>query len=164
MLRGSEIYHRGEHPENDNWHFLPGADKYSDATDFAKYIINATKVCYELCCPSFDNVERPQGAGASTAPPPTPSMAPPSQANAPMPKPPGVEVPMIKDVISIQGRFAKCQVGQIFPFGDVGGPQYLPPNSVNVSSKEFISWLEEHHDDRPAWADRRYTTVPFSDN
>eukprot|EP00959_Pyramimonas_sp_CCMP1952_P261073 5458630-Pyramimonas_sp.AAC.2 len=24
MLRGSELYHRGEHPEHDNWHFLPG--------------------------------------------------------------------------------------------------------------------------------------------
>jgi hypothetical protein len=150
-LRGSEIYHCGSHPENDNWHFLPGIDNYSYAIEFARHIIHATKVCYELCCPSFDNVERPQGAGPSTAPPPPPPpMAPPPRANAPMPRPPGVEVPMISDVISTQGRFAKCQVGQIFPFGDVGAPQYLPPDSVNVNSKEFISWLEERHDDRPA--------------
>eukprot|EP00959_Pyramimonas_sp_CCMP1952_P139811 2925811-Pyramimonas_sp.AAC.1 len=87
MLRGSDIYHRGEHPENDNWHFLPGVDNYSYAIDFSKYIINATKVCHELCCPSFDNVERSQGAGASTAPPPPPPMAPSSPANAPMPRP-----------------------------------------------------------------------------
>eukprot|EP00959_Pyramimonas_sp_CCMP1952_P290386 6073829-Pyramimonas_sp.AAC.1 len=132
----------------------PGVDNYSCAVDFAKYIINATKVCYELCCPSFDNVERPHGAGTSTAPPPPPPMAPPSPANAPMPRPPGVEVPMISDVISTQGRFAKCQVGEIFPFGDVGAPQYLPPDTVNVNSKVVISWLGEHHDDRPAWADR----------
>eukprot|EP00959_Pyramimonas_sp_CCMP1952_P257034 5370213-Pyramimonas_sp.AAC.1 len=40
----------------------------------------------------------------------------------------------------------------------------MPSDSVNVNSKEFISWLGEHHDNRPAWADRRCTTVPFSDN
>eukprot|EP00959_Pyramimonas_sp_CCMP1952_P209833 4390404-Pyramimonas_sp.AAC.1 len=43
MLRGSELYHRGEHPDNDNWHFLPGVDNYSCAMHFAKYIIHATK-------------------------------------------------------------------------------------------------------------------------
>eukprot|EP00959_Pyramimonas_sp_CCMP1952_P334347 7002132-Pyramimonas_sp.AAC.1 len=50
--------------------------------------------------------------------------------------------------------------GEIFPFGDVGAPQYVPSDSVNITSKEFVSWLGERHDDRPAWADRRCTTVP----
>eukprot|EP00959_Pyramimonas_sp_CCMP1952_P407362 8537636-Pyramimonas_sp.AAC.1 len=75
---------------------MPGGDNYMCATDFAKYNINAAKVCYELCCPPFDVVERPPGAGASAAPPPPP-MAPPPPANAPMPKPPGAEGPMISD-------------------------------------------------------------------
>eukprot|EP00959_Pyramimonas_sp_CCMP1952_P126157 2638231-Pyramimonas_sp.AAC.1 len=91
-------------------------------------------------------------------------MAPPPPANAPMPKPPGVEGPMISDVISTRGRFATCQVGEIFPFGDVGAPQYMPPDSANVNSKEFTSWPGEQHDNRPAWADGRCTAVPFNDN
>eukprot|EP00959_Pyramimonas_sp_CCMP1952_P152553 3192123-Pyramimonas_sp.AAC.1 len=43
LPRGSELHHRGEHPEHDNLHFMPGGDNYSCAIDFAKYIINAAK-------------------------------------------------------------------------------------------------------------------------
>eukprot|EP00959_Pyramimonas_sp_CCMP1952_P310561 6499361-Pyramimonas_sp.AAC.1 len=59
LLRGSELYHRGEHPEGDNWHFLPGGHNYACAIDFAKYSTNAAKVCDELCYPVFDVADRP---------------------------------------------------------------------------------------------------------
>ncbi|CAK0790537.1 unnamed protein product, partial [Prorocentrum cordatum] len=107
-------------------------ENYTYAVDFAKYIINAAKVCYELCCPMFDVADRAQG-------------------------------PMMSHVMSTSGRHVRCQVGELLPFGDIEAPQYMPPESANINSKDFLSWLVEHHDDRQAWADRRYTTVPYDD-
>jgi hypothetical protein len=66
-------------------------------------------------------------------------------------------------VLSTGGRHVCCQVGELLPFGDIGAPQYLPPGSVNINSKDFSSWLAERHDDRQAWADRRYNTVPYDE-
>eukprot|EP00959_Pyramimonas_sp_CCMP1952_P421284 8825267-Pyramimonas_sp.AAC.1 len=57
-------------------------------------------------------------------------------------------------VIPTGGHHVRCQEGEFLPFGDIGAPQYVQPESVNINSRDFSSWLVENHD-RQAWADRR---------
>ncbi|CAK0822682.1 unnamed protein product, partial [Prorocentrum cordatum] len=59
ILRGSGLYHKGQHPTGDDWHFLPGGENHTYAATRAKYIMDAATICHELCRPTFD-IKAPQ--------------------------------------------------------------------------------------------------------